>query len=514
MDEVAMARDKACNALADLAQTPGASLDGDSEKDLQALTEAKRAKNESWLSRFGWVLWILFTGIVAVTVGITYDANRQPPAAQQVDGSVSDLQAQVADIRDLLVQGQAAEALATAEAAERSVEALASAAAELPSQWNGTPLIVERAAVQRSAGVIAQQLSTVTAALVAASADERGAPVDVAQELDVTVEELGAIEDANLSPGFTNPWSFADQSATGLVYGALATWALLVVLALFFAREAGGLRSFLIGGDNRISTAQTQAAIWTVAVVYLALVLLLRRTPADFEELDENYLLMLGGPYAALIVGGAVTRGKLAAQELQKVPSAESQVRDVLSDDNGRPDLVDTQFFLFSMAALIGVLVAFWGSPDAVPPISGGLALLSGGGALVYLGKKAVERNAPLISSIVPLAPEETIKAGKRVVIRGANFVPPGAGGDIDTLSRLVVEFRNEEDAWISRNVAPQVPHGTRTAPMVRREVSNPSDGQVIVLVPDELTAGQRQIRVVTAAGLRSPEFTMVVAQE
>ncbi len=237
--------------------------------------------------------------------------------------------------------------------------------------------------------------------------------------------------------------------------------------------------------------------------------------PGGFDELDENYLLMLGGPFAALVIGGAIARGKIAEGEIQKVSSPEAQVRDVLCDDNGRPDLVDTQFFVFSMAALIGVMVAFANKPDGVPAISGGLAMLSGAGALVYTGKKALDRNAPLIQSVIPKAPAEQIAAQVEVEVRGVNFVPAGAGGDLDALSRLRVEFQQPDGVWISRNVDLRLASAgatLRSAGDARGSVTNPTPTRVLARIPETLESGERQVRVVTAAGLPSPAFTIVVS--
>ena len=62
-----------------------------------------------------------------------------------------------------------------------------------------------------------------------------------------------------------------------------------------------------------------------------------------------DYLVLLGGPLAALVVAKAATSAKSATGAVQKSPAADSAVslKQVVTDDNGNPDFVDTQYFLF-----------------------------------------------------------------------------------------------------------------------------------------------------------------------
>lgn len=482
---------------------------------LDELTEAKREANQKYLARLGKALWIVTTVVVAGVLITVYGHNHQPQAAVAADQAAKDLAAQAATISDRIADGASEDAVAQGVAkAQQTADALATAVDGLPSTWNGEDMAAQSLAAQASVQRINDDLIVVDSYVQAGQSQDSSQ----AQEALASIgEQAEVIEDLDLSPGSTNPWDFEDPNATGVFYGTVVAYVLLVGVGLLVS-GGGGLRWFLIGGDGRISTAQTQAAIWTVAVLFIALVLLLRPSPGEFDELDENYLLMLGGPFTALVIGGAVARGKIQANEVQKSDSEEAQVRDIFCNDSGRPELVDTQFFLFSMAALVGVVFAFWQSPDSVPPINTGLAMLSGGGALVYVGKKALDSNAPLITSVTPGGTGERIAEGLDIVIRGANFVPPGTGGDIDALRRLRVEFEKEDGAVISRQVALRTADTdtVSSAADVRRVIRNPLNGRVIATVPDELVPKDKEsfecdVRVVTAAGVASPKYAVVI---
>src|SRR5437588_30227 len=136
------------------------------------------------------------------------------------------------------------------------------------------------------------------------------------------------------------------QAIAAISYGAAKLWAIPVTLlalavvgGLFFAgsrRMAATLRkraqraadeaeraqlnaradelestkgrsraSILLGADGRLSTSKTVAAAWTAVVAYV-LITLLFSWPKDWADalkhLSPTYLLLLGGPYASLVL--------------------------------------------------------------------------------------------------------------------------------------------------------------------------------------------------------------------
>ena len=290
----------------------------------------------------------------------------------------------------------------------------------------------------------------------------------------------------------------------------------LVVLGSLLSGQEGVL-AVLVGADGRLSTSRTAAAVWTVTLCFALLSFAFAGAdPAEFE-LDENYLLLLGGPFAAWVLTGSVTRTKIAKGQLQKTRAVETQpVRDLVSDDDGELSLTDLQYLAFGLVALVSFYWTFLSTPapTTMPTLPDGLVLLTSAGALAYLGNKAVVANAPFISAVLPPAGRTQVRAGRRVVVTGGNFVPPGAGGDLDSLAGVRVRVRGGEHERIVA-VIPRM----RTAPragapeqptQVRREATNPTATRLHVRMPIDLS-GLVDVSVVTLAGAETPAFPVYV---
>lgn len=238
------------------------------------------------------------------------------------------------------------------------------------------------------------------------------------------------------------------------------------------SRQRGLLfRSMYIGADGRWSTSKLQVLLWTYAIAYgllaifvgdqLGLDMLDTRTGDEpkaaredesgggdgyeFGQLEfrEEYLLLLGGPFVAALSAKAITQNKVDEGVVDKTPPAKEAkgaagVAEVISDDDGRTDVVDFQYFLFNLIALAVFLVLFVPSVQSgLPEIPGFLVALTGASATAYIGKKAVERSAPTLSSVVPTR----VLPGGQVTIEGQHLL--GAGDRLPTVTvdgRLVAD--------------------------------------------------------------------------
>lgn len=252
----------------------------------------------------------------------------------------------------------------------------------------------------------------------------------------------------------------------------------LVVTGLLWAVFKADLKSVVFGADHRPSTSKVQPLLWTIslatAFIYAGFVAFydpaVTSEPIFGRGLQEEYFLLLGGPFAAALLARQIVTSKLAGQTLQKVdapnpaegtpaPNAtESQkdpgfVRHIVGDDNGHLDLVDLQYLLFNLVALgwFWVGVAHLRSPG-LPSLPPTLVGLTSAAALTYVGNKATLANAPIITSTVPSA----TKPYENLVIRGRNFVPAGSPAVTDDLARgikvtiggmpaLVIEGKDSE---------------------------------------------------------------------
>jgi hypothetical protein len=179
------------------------------------------------------------------------------------------------------------------------------------------------------------------------------------------------------------------------------------------------LGAILAGKDNRTSTSKTVVYAWTIAIAFGLLSLVVAiwlgdRGPWDRQVdrgLQEEYLLLLGGPFAAAVLAKYAT-----STQADMKPSAspgDAEPSQLLTDDNGDTDLGDFQYVLFNAIGLTFFLGDFIGDLASgfpvLPPLLTGLLLTSTAG---YGAKKLLPQIPPTLSSVIPAAamPEEHVE--------------------------------------------------------------------------------------------------------
>ncbi|NBE53454.1 hypothetical protein [Streptomyces boluensis] len=330
---------------------------------------------------------------------------------------------------------------------------------------------------------------------------ERRTPVAVgaAGAVFLLVQALTAIGSA---------WTVAYWAGT--LAAALTGAALLAVGRAHRAR--GGVLAPLIGEDNRFSTSRAVAAAWLFltgfAVLLLTGTLALAGTPHARARLLAGLEL---GPAAALVAVVAAVSSvavlvrrlvvvRVHAQALQKVPADRPRAADLVTDDAGRGSFADAQYVLVTAGAVAFTAVRLARDPGRLPQLPWGLALLVLVSAAVYVAGKCSEGGRPVIHSVVrarePGDLDAPIRTGDDIEIRGAGFVPPGAGTP-ERLARVVVRFG---PVHVHVPLVP-VPGG----------FTNPTDSVLTVPVPVDLAAGPVDVQVITAPGLESNRRTVEV---
>ncbi|MGW2919813.1 hypothetical protein ACWDBF_18420 [Streptomyces angustmyceticus] len=293
---------------------------------------------------------------------------------------------------------------------------------------------------------------------------------------------------------------------------AAVVLALLLTAAAWWHRAHGGVLAPLIGEDGRLSTSRTVATGWAAAVLYIVLttVVQLAATAAPDERsalLRDLELARSGSLLAVLAIGcgvAVVAYGLVSARvrsgRLQKVPAGRPRAADLLADDAGRGSLLDVQYVLVNASVLVYALVRLAGQPGHVPQLPWGLVVLLALSGATSLWGKAVVGGRPVILSVVRsrelgdlAAP---VRTGDDIEIRGAGFVPPGAGSP-DGLARTVVRIG---DVHVP---VPLVP--------VAGGFANPTDGVLTVPVPVDVEPGRVTVRVITAAGVESNGYPVDV---
>jgi hypothetical protein len=289
----------------------------------------------------------------------------------------------------------------------------------------------------------------------------------------------------------------------GLVAAVLVGCALTA--ASWFHRARGGALAPLIGEDNRLSTSRVVAASWVLFLAYAVLVLVGRLAAASgHEERDTliagldlargaGVVTVLAVVCAIAVLVRRVVGLRVLGQRLQKVRADRPRAADLLTHDAGRGTFADIQYVMIGTVALLFAVVRLARRPDQLPDLPWGLAVVVLVSAATYVAGKYAEGGRPVILSVVRSREagdlDGPIRTGDDIEIRGAGFVPPGAG-TADRLSRMVVRIG---PVHVHVPLVP-VPGG----------FSNPRDEVLTVPVPADVEPGRVEVQVVTAAGVET----------
>lgn len=298
---------------------------------------------------------------------------------------------------------------------------------------------------------------------------------------------------------------------TAGLLGALVVGGLLTGAAALH-RARGGLLAPLIGEDNRLSTSRAVASAWVLFVVFAVLVLALELAGASgHKERDAlidglelargaGILTVLAIVCAIAVVVRRVVAVRVLAQRLQKVRADRPRAADLLCDDAGRGSFTDVQYAFVSAAAVVFSGVRLARRPEQLPDLPWALALLVAVSAATYFAGKYTEGGRPVVLSVVRAREagdlDAPIRTGDDIEIRGAGFVPPGAGTP-DRLAKMVVRI-----GAVHVHV-PLVP--------VPGGFANPSDASLTVPVPVDVEPGEVAVQVITAAGVETNKVTVDV---
>lgn len=242
---------------------------------------------------------------------------------------------------------------------------------------------------------------------------------------------------------------------------AFATVALVLVAIRFVLKsgqgsDSSGLGGLFIGQDKRTSTSKVTAAMWTIALIY-AYAAQLFDGRLEVGVLQEEYLFLLGGPYAALVAAKAITTSKIDSGTVDKQPledddadkgkldKARDRAAEIVSDDSGELAIADFQYFAFNLLALVYFFVAFVSDPSGVaamadttavvtaeptglPDMPETLVGLSTAAAAGYLGRKGVEKGDGTFQ-LESVRPTKVVLGDtSSLVIAGSDFVKEGEG--------------------------------------------------------------------------------------
>jgi hypothetical protein len=249
-----------------------------------------------------------------------------------------------------------------------------------------------------------------------------------------------------------------------------AFWALVLVFLEWAGQKDGnphrskyGFIDVIIGADGRVSTSKTVAYGWTgvfasALVVMATLAVSGRLTPDQAFQTGSNwdaYLLLLGGPYASAVIakgivsyqtqqdpnaksGTSATAG--TANAMSTTAAAAPSAADIVNGDGNEPSLIDTQYSVFSLIAVlyfVGLFVANLdkyaagavnaGNAEWFPQIPSALLGLTSLAALTYVGNKAVQTQGLRVASFSP----NPAPAGSPVLAKLVNLAPTATQANI-----------------------------------------------------------------------------------
>jgi hypothetical protein len=253
-----------------------------------------------------------------------------------------------------------------------------------------------------------------------------------------------------------------------LLVGVPVTWGLvkwphnralvasLIALAIFWAlvlallewagrndqnddRSKYGFIDVIIGTDGRVSTSKTVVYVWTFVfasalVIMTSMVVFGYLKPEQAFHTGSNwdaYLLLLGGPFASAVIAKGIVSYQTQQDPTSKsgtsatagtantmsttVTTAQPSATDIVNGDSRTPSLVDTQYSIFSLIAILYFVGLFIGNLDKyaagavsadkavwLPQIPSALLGLTSLAALTYVGNKAVQTQGLRVVSFSP----------------------------------------------------------------------------------------------------------------
>jgi hypothetical protein len=215
-------------------------------------------------------------------------------------------------------------------------------------------------------------------------------------------------------------------------FGYLTAGLLLELFTLLLIFVGGSYTGFWLGKDGRISTSKFQIILWTYAIGGVMMAIVAQSWAGLDDGLNaigsgfkfEPYLVLLGGPFLAAIAASGLLGSQVGSGQTAK-PPGKPEANQLFSGDDGNTDLVDSQYLLFNLIAVLYFLGAYIGKPTGgLPEIPTFIYVLTGASALAYVSNKVMPTGAPTINSIVP-ATVKANKVGQTITIYGSQILFP-----------------------------------------------------------------------------------------
>ena len=217
---------------------------------------------------------------------------------------------------------------------------------------------------------------------------------------------------------------------------------LLGVIGAVARRRGSRVGGLLNGMDNRWSTSKVSIVLWTIAILWAFVTLLVRyRGSAIPGSVPAAYFALLGIPSAGALGAKAITSQPSVAKTSLPIPTSNplAGFAQIFSDDTGSPDLLDSQYFLFNLVLLGYFVASFFHIAEPKPPsteillpaLPGSLLALAGVSTATYLGKKGLAGARQGPTNAIPPRSSLQVTADSDVSLPGGGTITLNSAGSV-----------------------------------------------------------------------------------
>ena len=302
-------------------------------------------------------------------------------------------------------------------------------------------------------------------------------------------------------------WQWAYGWAAGILIGLT-----LVVLGLQLLRPGRKSRGgALNGADNRWSTSKVSVLLWTYAVLFAFVAILVAYHGDHFphEQLSTQYLILLGIPGTAAVAAKAITSSNVASGKTKKTVRTNPTnapwvgIGQLFGDDDGNIDLLDSQYFAFNLVLLGYFFVRFIGHSElGLPSLPDSLLGVSGVAGAAYVGKKALPGGAAGESFSVGAGSSLVLTSESSVTLPAGGGVKLPQGGDVQVPPQVRFEVSAAATAAASSGGRVSFPTQTAVDLPAGATISNPTATAPVVFANAANISCVGPVRILDAAGV------------
>ena len=229
--------------------------------------------------------------------------------------------------------------------------------------------------------------------------------------------------------------------------------------------------------------------------------------------MQAEYLVLLGSPAAAVLAktftSTQVANGTTSKPPAEEDPGLVEGAAQAISNDEGRTDLFDFQYFLFNVVALLYFFGKFLPQPqEGLPNLPPTLVALTGVAAAAYATKKGLPTDVPVLTGVYPAS----AAPGEQVLVRGKNLtISEGTDGAVRVLGENISHETTDEGSVVVTGDDPVIKRGTGGSTHVRVRFGGRYEQTVQLADVQPAVTDEIQVRVPDDAEPDKPAPVVVI---